>query len=158
MGFGDYVCISEWISGCVCVLVWVWHLSLCFGMDFRLGFGLCLHFGFVFRGWVSASLWVSGWVFASCSQSVGFDLGCSYFYSFFFVFLIWVLLIFLLVFFFWFFWSFFFLFFFIGSWWVLVIVVALWLCGGFQIEQWGGTGFFFMFVFESHVSDMCLFG
>ena len=69
-----------------------------FGVDFRLGFGLCLHFGFVFRAWVSASLCGSSWVFAGCSQSVGFDLGCSYFNSFFFVFLIWVLVIFLLVF------------------------------------------------------------
>ena len=34
------------------------HLCLCFGVDFRLGFGLCLHFGFVFRVWVSTSLCV----------------------------------------------------------------------------------------------------
>ena len=62
------------------------RLCLCFDVDFRLGFGLCLHFGFVFRAWVSASLCVSGWVFAGCSQSIGFNLGCSYFYSFFFCF------------------------------------------------------------------------
>ena len=63
------------------------ELCLCFGMgfdvEFRLGFGLCLHFGFVFWAWVWASLCISGCVFASCSQSIGFDLGCSYFYSFF---------------------------------------------------------------------------
>ena len=59
------------------------RLCLCFDVDFKLGFQLCLHFGFVFRVWVSASLCILGWVFAVCSQSVGFDLGCSYFYSFF---------------------------------------------------------------------------
>ena len=35
------------------------RLCLCFGMDFRLGFKLCLHFGFMFRAWVSTSLYVS---------------------------------------------------------------------------------------------------
>ena len=71
---------------CLCFRV-DFKLCLCFGMgfdvEFRLGFGLCLHFGFVFWAWVWASLCVSGCVFASCSQSVGFDLGYSYFYSFF---------------------------------------------------------------------------
>ena len=67
---------------CLCFRV-DFGLCLCFGMGFGVGFGLCLHFGFVSRAWVLASLCVSGWVFASCSQFVGFDLGCSYFYPFF---------------------------------------------------------------------------
>ena len=65
---------------CVSVLVWVLafmfvfqsgfrvvfvfrygfqRLCLCFGVDFRLCFGLCLHFGFMFRAWISTSLYVS---------------------------------------------------------------------------------------------------
>ena len=41
------------------------RLCLCFGMDFKLGFGLCLHFEFVFRAGfllVVLNLLVSIWV------------------------------------------------------------------------------------------------
>ena len=66
--FGIYVCVSEWISGCVCVWYGSRCLCLCFGMDF----GLCLRFGLGFRAWVSASAFRAGfraWVFPGCSRS-----------------------------------------------------------------------------------------
>ena len=86
MGFGIYVCVSEWISSCVCVLVWVSAFVIMFRRGFQAGFRA------MFAFWVcvsSVGFGLSlrfGWVFASCSQSVGFDLGCSYFYSFFWFF------------------------------------------------------------------------
>ena len=43
--------------------VWVLAFVLVFQDDFGLGFGFCLHFGFVFWGWVSASLYILGWLF-----------------------------------------------------------------------------------------------
>ena len=86
MGFGVYVCVLEWILGCVCVSVWVSAFVFVFRRGFQARFR-ALHFGFVFQAWVSASLCILSWVFAGCSQFVGFDLGCSYFYSFFWFFL-----------------------------------------------------------------------
>ena len=55
-----------------------------FWRGFQVGFLALL----AFRAWVSASLCISGWVFAGCSQSFVFDLGCLYFCLFFLVFLL----------------------------------------------------------------------
>ena len=38
MGFGVYVCISEWIPGCVCVSVWVSAFVFVFQRGFQAGF------------------------------------------------------------------------------------------------------------------------
>ena len=76
--FGVCVSVSVWVSAFMFVFqsgfraVFVFRygfrrLCLCFNVDFKLGFKLCLHFGFVFRVWVSASLCILGWVFAGCS-------------------------------------------------------------------------------------------
>ena len=65
--FGVCVSVSIWVSAFMFVFqsgfraVFVFRygfrrLCLCFSVDFRLGFGICLHFGFVFRAWVSAFL------------------------------------------------------------------------------------------------------
>ena len=67
--FNVCVSVSVWVSAFMFVfqsgfraMFVFWYgfrrlcLCLCFGMDFRLGFRLFLHFGFVFRAWVSASL------------------------------------------------------------------------------------------------------
>ena len=81
------------------------RLCLCFGMDFKLGFGLCLHFEFVFRAGfllVVLNLLVSIWVAHISTLFFGFsDLGFAYISAHFF----------------WFFCSFFFFFwfFFTGS-------------------------------------------
>ena len=69
-GFGVCVCVLEWISGwvlgCVSISVWVSAFVFVFQCDFGLGFGFCLRFRFVFRVWVSASLFVSGQLFLIC--------------------------------------------------------------------------------------------
>ena len=148
MGFAVYVCVSEWISGCVCVLVWVLAFVFVFRRGFQAGFRALFAFWVCVSG-VGFSLSLRFglgfcWLFSIC----WFRFGLFIFLLFFFlVFLIWVLLIFLLV--FSGFSAQFFLFFFTGSWWVLVIVVALWLCGGFQIEQCGETGFFCICIWKS---------
>ena len=66
-----------------------------FQHDFRLGFGFCLRFGFVFQAWVSASLYVSGWVSGRLFLICWFQSKLLIFLLFFF----WFLLIFLLFFF-----------------------------------------------------------
>ena len=38
MGFGIYVCVSEWISSCVCVSVWVSAFVFMFQRGFQAGF------------------------------------------------------------------------------------------------------------------------
>ena len=78
---------------CVCVSAFVFvfrRLCLCFGVDFRLGFGLCLHFGrgfrplFAFRAGfllVVLNLLVSIWV----AHFSGFsDLGFAHIFAHFF--------------------------------------------------------------------------
>ena len=55
----------------------IWCLSLCFSIGFRL----CLHFGFVFRAWVSASLGF-GLGFLLVVLDLGFSYFCSFFSSF----------------------------------------------------------------------------
>ena len=52
--------ISSWVLGCVYVSVWVLAFVFVFWHDFRLGFGFCLCFRFVFWAWVTAFLCVSG--------------------------------------------------------------------------------------------------
>ena len=58
--FGVCVSVLVWVSAFMFVFQSGFHvvfvfrygfrrLCLCFGVDFRLGFGLCLHFGFVLR-------------------------------------------------------------------------------------------------------------
>ena len=65
MGFGIYVCILEWISGCVCVSVWVSAFVFVFRHGFQAGF------------WALFAFWV-------CVSGVGFglslrfELACAY--------------------------------------------------------------------------------
>ena len=86
MGFGVYVCISEWIPSCVCVSVWVSAFVFVFQRGFQVGFRA------LFAFWV-------------CVSGVGFGLSLHFGLGFYWLFLIcWFqfgLLIFLL--FFWFF-------------------------------------------------------
>ena len=69
MGFAVYVCVSEWISGCVYVSVWVSALVFVFRygfgrlcLCFKVDFGLCLCFGMGFGVCVCVSVWILGWV------------------------------------------------------------------------------------------------
>ena len=71
MGFNVYVCILEWISGCVCVSVWVSTFVFMFQRGFQagfqalfafwvcvlgVGFGLSLRFGLGFC-WLFSICW-----------------------------------------------------------------------------------------------------
>ena len=71
MGFDIYVCVSEWISSCVCVSIWVSAFVFIFRCGFQagfralfafwvcvlsVGFGLSLHFGLGFC-WLFSIYW-----------------------------------------------------------------------------------------------------
>ena len=59
MGFNNYVCISKWISGCVCVSIWVLAFVFVFRRGFQAGFRA------LFAFWV-------------CVSSVGFGLSLRF--------------------------------------------------------------------------------